>query len=318
MFDDQPINSKGTVPTNLPMGEPEDIFSGTKVDDVEAPDMPPAADAPAPPAPPATPTALDAGVLRPKAGAPPRNSIKEPIEDTALPPDPLAVDAPPAPLSTSGSSFERPDYSPKPPAMPIAPKIPDAAASLPEGMIKEPIGSKKAISVIVFAVVAIVLATGGAWIYFAVIAPSDNDNFDTTPIVDVPVQPTIPIQDDPTVDPDKDAEDIENSIILGDTIPDTDGDGLDDVREEDLGTDPLNWDTDGDGLSDGDEVTIWKTKPLNPDTDGDSFPDGGEVKNGYNPIGSGKLFEPPAEDENPDQLDTNEVTDVVSSTTSTL
>lgn len=35
---------------------------------------------------------------------------------------------------------------------------------------------------------------------------------------------------------------------------DTDGDGLTDAREQELGTDPQNPDTDGDGYTDGDEV----------------------------------------------------------------
>jgi hypothetical protein len=51
-------------------------------------------------------------------------------------------------------------------------------------------------------------------------------------------------------------------------------------------------DTDGDGLTDRDETMIWHTDPLNPDTDGDGYKDGEEVKNGYNPLGAGKLTPP--------------------------
>ena len=80
-----------------------------------------------------------------------------------------------------------------------------------------------------------------------------------------------------------------DKILFGESI-DSDKDGLDDVREKQLGTDPHNPDTDGDGLSDGDEVIIWKTNPLNPDTDGDGYSDGSEVFHGYNPLGPGKLF----------------------------
>ncbi|MCX6779538.1 MAG: hypothetical protein NTU97_04945 [Candidatus Magasanikbacteria bacterium] len=40
---------------------------------------------------------------------------------------------------------------------------------------------------------------------------------------------------------------------------------------------------------------IWKTDPLVADTDGDGFNDGQEVKNGYNPLGSGKLLELPVQ-----------------------
>lgn len=58
---------------------------------------------------------------------------------------------------------------------------------------------------------------------------------------------------------------------------DTDGDGLTDGYEREIGTDPNNPDTDGDGLTDGEEVLTYKTDPLNPDTDGDGLKDGDEV-----------------------------------------
>lgn len=86
-----------------------------------------------------------------------------------------------------------------------------------------------------------------------------------------------------------------DEVLFGEPI-DTDKDGLDDIREKELGTNPKVSDTDKDGLIDGDEVIIWKTNPLNPDTDGDGYADGEEVKNGYNPLGSGKIFT--AEEEN--------------------
>lgn len=83
------------------------------------------------------------------------------------------------------------------------------------------------------------------------------------------------------------------------TVPamsdDTDGDGLSDELEIQIGTDPLDFDTDDDGLSDGDEyygrgacvVEGWgyHTDPLNPDTDGDGIPDGTEL-GVYTPIPS--------------------------------
>lgn len=73
-----------------------------------------------------------------------------------------------------------------------------------------------------------------------------------------------------------------------DTSVDTDKDGLTDIRERELGTDPKLADTDGDGVNDGDEVSTFGTNPMNPDTDGDGYTDGVEMKNGYNPRGSGK------------------------------
>lgn len=84
-----------------------------------------------------------------------------------------------------------------------------------------------------------------------------------------------------------------DKILFGESV-DSDKDGLDDVREKEIGTDPKKSDTDEDGLNDNDEVIIWKTNPLVIDTDGDTYKDGEEVKNGYNPLGAGKLFNIPA------------------------
>jgi outer membrane protein OmpA-like peptidoglycan-associated protein/opacity protein-like surface antigen len=58
---------------------------------------------------------------------------------------------------------------------------------------------------------------------------------------------------------------------------DSDGDGLTDAYEMEIGTNPFDPDTDGDGLSDGEEVLIYKTDPLNPDSDWDGLTDGAEV-----------------------------------------
>ncbi|HMD96237.1 MAG TPA: carboxypeptidase regulatory-like domain-containing protein [Terriglobia bacterium] len=65
--------------------------------------------------------------------------------------------------------------------------------------------------------------------------------------------------------------------------PDTDGDGVPDGKEVQIGTNPLDPDTDHDGLTDGQELALG-TNPLNPDTDGDGIPDGIEVKLGLNPL----------------------------------
>ncbi len=58
---------------------------------------------------------------------------------------------------------------------------------------------------------------------------------------------------------------------------DTDGDGLSDAQEKELGTDPNKVDTDGDGLKDGDEANKYKTNPTQADSDGDGLNDGDEI-----------------------------------------
>ncbi len=78
-----------------------------------------------------------------------------------------------------------------------------------------------------------------------------------------------------------------------DTGKDTDKDGLLDSEEEKLGTRVDLIDTDGDGLSDREEIKVYKTNPLNNDSDNDTYKDGEEIKNGYNPLGPGKLIQAP-------------------------
>lgn len=63
---------------------------------------------------------------------------------------------------------------------------------------------------------------------------------------------------------------------------DSDGDGLTDAEELELGTDPKNPDTDGDGLQDGQEIAFG-SDPLARDTDGDGLEDLGEFLAGTNP-----------------------------------
>jgi Tol biopolymer transport system component len=79
-----------------------------------------------------------------------------------------------------------------------------------------------------------------------------------------------------------DSEEIE--IGTDPNNPDTDGDELWDGDEVLRGTDPLNPDSDGDGLSDGEEVLRRATDPLNPDTDNDVLNDGEEVQRGTDPL----------------------------------
>ncbi|MES2737306.1 MAG: DUF1800 family protein [Verrucomicrobiota bacterium] len=67
-------------------------------------------------------------------------------------------------------------------------------------------------------------------------------------------------------------------------VADTDGDGLKDGREVELGSHPLRADTDGDTLSDGEEASASPpTNPLLADTDNDGAPDAWEVRTGFNP-----------------------------------
>ncbi len=66
---------------------------------------------------------------------------------------------------------------------------------------------------------------------------------------------------------------------------DSDNDGLTDYFEQlVLGTSPILADTDDDGLSDGDEEQVHSTDPLDDDSDNDTVPDGDEIALGSNPF----------------------------------
>ncbi len=71
---------------------------------------------------------------------------------------------------------------------------------------------------------------------------------------------------------------VESGLAL-----DSDGDGIPDVRELELGTDPNQADSDHDGVPDQAEIDAG-TKPDNPDSDGDGLLDGDEKSLGTNPL----------------------------------
>lgn len=363
MFDDQSTNKQGTaVPSNLPTGEPEDIFAGTPIDEetpsvsVDTAEQTPDARV-SNSAINSVASALGVGALKPKQpNAMQPNAMQQGTVDVpsradmtvnnmsatepglSLTPD-FSQDvnatreprdlgeaqrfaSDPVGQSQNPSMFERPAYGPTPPPPPVTNNRGMGGGSDENtSMLKEPIGSKRVMFFIVVAVALVVLIGGGAWAYFAFIATGDDTigTFNTEPTGDFldtdPDNANNPV--DNNVPAATTTQTTDENIIFGDSIPDTDSDGLDDVREEDIGTDSLNWDTDGDELGDGDEVIIWKTNPLNPDTDGDGFADGTEVKNGYNPLGNGKLFEPPTNSASATATSTNANTTTSAATTST-
>ena len=77
---------------------------------------------------------------------------------------------------------------------------------------------------------------------------------------------------------------VRPALAIPPNAVDRDNDGLNDVVELVLGTDPRDADTDDDGLLDGEEAMgtghlrkSFPTDPLNPDSDGDGLMDGTEV-----------------------------------------
>jgi len=84
------------------------------------------------------------------------------------------------------------------------------------------------------------------------------------------------------LDPDSDNDGILDGFEIqysldptnaGDASDDFDNDGLSNLEEFQVGTNPTLADTDGDGLSDGEEVKTYGTNPTLSDTDGDGLSD---------------------------------------------
>ncbi|HBU07553.1 MAG TPA: hypothetical protein DEB09_05760 [Candidatus Magasanikbacteria bacterium] len=303
MFDDQQNNPVGGVPNNLPIGEPvplgqgepDDIFSGVEKVVPEPPQMGGSVISETPVV--GASSALGAGILRPKV---------QPVDSFA---SDMSGDLPPVLSQQPSTRIEQNIVQPSNMGnYNLDQQLPSQMAPQQDiYKIKEPALGSGLVKLFVTVVVLGILGGGSWWIYNSFIK-SDNVSNDT--VVDnggeaSDVVDTLPAEGkavkvaEDTVPSDSNVVDTglagdikDDQILFGEPI-DKDSDGLDDDRELSIGTDPNNWDTDIDDLGDGDEVTIWKTDPLNPDTDGDTFLDGAEIKNGYNPAGPGKLFEPP-------------------------
>jgi len=166
--------------------------------------------------------------------------------------------------------------------------------------VSEPILGK-VFMVFIILIVVVAVIVGGWWVYTKFFKSDNQEVVNTVStvtntevnIVTPPKVTNTPKQADTKIETTNTSTQIKtqinnDNILFGEGV-DTDKDGLDDIREAQLKTDPSKSDTDGDELSDGDEVLYWKTDPLKADTDGDTFLDGREIKFGYNPLGAGKL-----------------------------
>jgi len=82
-------------------------------------------------------------------------------------------------------------------------------------------------------------------------------------------------------------DNLDQDFAYSNVVPeDDDNDGLSNIEEATLGTNPNDPDTDNDGLTDGEEVNDVQTNPLDPDTDDGGVLDSAEVNEGTNPLDS--------------------------------
>jgi hypothetical protein len=147
---------------------------------------------------------------------------------------------------------------------------------------------------LIVAVVLVVFGISGFFAYRIMVQPADDSSVvDSVSDTGVTSGTGSDTADTPLPTAEDDSMSTPVETINPATLLDSDGDGLTNARELDVGTSVTKADTDGDGLGDREEVEVYGTNARKADTDGDGYLDGQEVSGGYNPNGEGKLFAVP-------------------------
>lgn len=151
--------------------------------------------------------------------------------------------------------------------------------------------------IIVCILLVIVLSLGGYLAYYFYFVKSENKPEEVAKVREVTPTPE-PIQRNAIVTKTsadwlqkyfQKMECAEESLC-GDQA-DPDRDGLQNLEEFTLGTDPNNPDSDKDGLADGNEVKVFETSPLQASTTGNTkYDDAADAKNGYDSKTPGKKY----------------------------
>lgn len=190
-----------------------------------------------------------------------------------------------------------------PPIAPPPTRLPPSYGQAPMSAPVESHGGGGSMKMILIVVgIVVIFGASGFFAYRIMVQPAaDNSVVDAVPdtgVTDTDTQ-TPDASDVPAVPAEAPAAPA--AVVPVPTVTtnpasllDSDGDGLTNARELEVGTSVTKADTDGDGLGDREEVEVYGTDPRNPDTDGDGYLDGQEVSGGYNPNGPGKLFTVPA------------------------
>lgn len=174
----------------------------------------------------------------------------------------------------------------KTPSSSIPESQPTAGPAVKEVIEKETPGGKSKLFMRIILIVAafLLIAVVGytIWQYFSEPATDDNTVVINTSNENV---------NEVVVNTNSQNINVSQPVINSSIVKtDSDRDGLLDEDEKELGTNPNTPDTDKDGLFDYEEVNVYHTDPTDPDTDKDGYKDGEEVSNGFNPNGTGKLY----------------------------
>jgi hypothetical protein len=140
--------------------------------------------------------------------------------------------------------------------------------------------------------VGLFVLAGASAAYF-IFTPTATPVFENQPVLNSGsvLESESDIRTDNTLtQPTSDVVNSGRDSFLAPAQPDSDLDGLTDVEEYGLGTNPEAADSDNDGLYDRDEVEVYGTDPNLADSDNDGYSDGQEVTSGFNPLGEGRLF----------------------------
>lgn len=179
--------------------------------------------------------------------------------------------------------------------------LPPTYGTMPSGLQQESLANEmhrgSAMKIIfIVGIVVVILAASGFFAYRIMVQPADDSSVvDAVSDSGISDTSTDVVPEDGATDEPSGSETTSSPTVTTNpaTLLDSDGDGLTNARELELGTSVTKADTDGDGLGDKEEVEVYGTNPRKADTDGDGYLDGQEVSSGYNPNGEGKLFAVP-------------------------
>jgi hypothetical protein len=131
--------------------------------------------------------------------------------------------------------------------------------------------------------IAMLLAAGDEVACTWYLVPADTQ--DEAPLDSITPSPAVTPAAEVDSDGDGLIDELEMELGIDPLLVDSDADGVSDSDEIDFyGTDALKPDTDRDGLEDAEELLTYGANPLLDDTDGDAVSDGDEVVAGSDPL----------------------------------